>query len=173
MWNCLFYVFLFFGMAWTFADWVNIFILSWKAAQTILSVFDYRFIMPEAQLLLSLIQQFIAIQSFISKFDVLIRRAAVGNISHIIHSLLYCTSWHTSKNPITNLATLAIDIFSLWYPKFVKSSKDVKNACQKAWGREGGSCLGWGCYGRTLAQGGLRRGKLIKSLKRTNVLRRH
>ena len=45
--------------------------------------------MPEAQLLLSLIQQFIAIQSFISKFDALIRRAAVRNISHIIHSLLY------------------------------------------------------------------------------------
>ena len=92
-------------------------------------------------------------------------------ISH--YSFIIVLHLLTYKNPITNLATLAIDIFSLWYPKFVKSSKDVKNACQKAWGGEGGYGLGWGRHGRTLAQGGLRRGKLIKSLKRTNVLRRH
>ena len=68
--------------------------------------------MPEAQLLLSLIQQFIAIQSFISKFDALIRRAAVRNIypTLFIH---YCIAPLDIQESIIlkNLASLAIVLF--------------------------------------------------------------
>ena len=159
-------------MAWTFADWVNIFILSWKAAQTIFisvwlqiyNAWGSMIIIPYPTIYCHPIfyQQIWCTDSQSSCWEY---------ISH--YSFIIVLHLLTYKNPITNLATLAIDIFSLWYPKFVKSSKDVKNACQKAWGGEGGYGLGWGRHGRTLAQGGLRRGKLIKSLKRTNVLRRH